>query len=235
MGFSQSWRIFIRALKLSYDHIGKIMITNLAWFALGFFPLLVFTYIPFENPAFFLPAIVITFITLGGATAAVHYVINRILTGDDATLKEFWQGFKQFVIRGSLLLTAAILGFTILLFNIWFSANYPSTMFMILAGFWIWGIIFWYSVQQFVFPFVINQNIGFFLALKRGALLTLDNPLASGILMVLSVVIIALSVVLAAPILIFVASFLALLQNCFYHEMMLKYDRDDQETSAEVE
>lgn len=235
MGFVQSWRMFVQALKTSYDHIGKVMLTNLIWFGLGFAPFLAVTYLPLHSNVFFALAIISTFITLGGATAAVHYMMNRVITGDEATLRDFWAGFKLFFVRGTILIVLAVLGFTILIFNIWFSGNYPSTVFLILAGFWIWGIIYWGSVQQFVFPFLTRQDIGFFLALKRAALLTLDNPLASGILLLLSILVVVLSALLAAPLLIFTASFLALLQNYFYNEMMIKYDTTDEEIPAEVE
>src|SRR5690554_2289208 len=219
MGFSGSWRVFVQALKTGYEHIGKVMLYNLFWFALGFSPVLLMTYLPIESNVFYLGSIIVTFFTLGGSTVAVHYVMNRVISGEEVVVKDFWIGFKKFFVRGSVLLFLAILGFTILVFNIWFSGNYPSTVFLILSGFWIWGIIYWYAMQQFVFPFLTQQDIGFFLTLKRAALITLDNPLASGILVVISLIIIILSTVLAAPILIFVASFLAILQNLFYREL----------------
>lgn len=235
MGFGQSWRMFVRALKLSYDHIGKVMVTNLIWFGLGFAPFLAFSYLPFQNDIFFIISIVATVVTLGGATAGVQYRMNQIIRGEEASLQDFWIGFKSFFVKATVLLVIAVLGFVILVFNIWFSQNYPSTLFLILSGLWIWGIVYWYSVQQFALPFLVNQKTGVFLVIKRAALLTLDNPLASFLLLVFSLVIIVLSALLAAPLLIFVASFLALLQNSFYHEMMLKYDGADQDDSAESE
>lgn len=233
MSFGQSWQMLIKALKLSYEHMGKVMLMNIAWFVLGFLPFLAFTYLPLDHNVFFVASLVLSVITLGGAMAAIHYVMNLILDREEVTLRDFWKGFKRFVLRGSVLFLLAILGFVLLIFNIWFSANYPSTIFMILSGFWIWGILFWASLHQFVFPFVINQDIGIFLSIKRAALLTLDNPLVSIVLIVLNLIVIVLSALLAAPILIFTASFLAILQNCFYREMMLKYDTIDQVESEE--
>lgn len=227
MGFGQSWRMFVKALKTSYEHIGKVMWVNLVWFGLGFAPFLAITYLPLNNSIFFGAAIIGTFITLGGATAAVNYMMNRIIAKEETSLKDFWEGFRKFFVRGSILLFFGVLGFVILVFNIWFSGNYPSTIFMILAGFWIWGIIYLYSMLQFVFPFLTQQNAGVFTILKRAALITLDNPLASVILLVFSLIVIVLSVLLVAPILIFTASFMALLQNYFYNEMMIKYDAED--------
>ncbi|HHT90564.1 MAG: hypothetical protein QM451_12050 [Bacillota bacterium] len=236
MSLGQSWRTFVRALKLSYEHIGKVMLTNLIWFGVGFFPFLAFTYVPFlQNDAVFITTIVATFITLGGATAAVNYRMNCVILGEDTGLRDLWDGFRLYWVRGTILLVLGLLGLVLLVFNIWFSQNYPSTLFLVLSGLWIWGIIYWSALQQFVFPFLTNQNIGVLKTLKRSALIVLDNPLSVFFLLIVSVIIVALSVVLAAPLLIFMASFLALLHNCFYHELMAKYEALERDISQDVE
>lgn len=58
MGFKDSVRTFWRALKLSYEHIGKVMLTNLIWFVAGFLLLLLFTYVPVESNWIFLLVVV---------------------------------------------------------------------------------------------------------------------------------------------------------------------------------
>ena len=63
----------------------------------------------------------------------------------------------------------------------------------------------------------------------------LDNPWPSFLLMLFSLIVTALSVLFAAPLLIFLASFLALLQNCFYHELMVKYERLAEEQAQQEE
>lgn len=233
MGLKRSWQTLIRAFKISYEHIGKVMITNLIWFVLGFIFFLLHTYVPVQKDVLFAIALIGTPLTLGGATGAVHYRMNRLIEGEDSPFHDVLDGLKKFFVRGAISYFLAALGFTILFFNIWFSQNYPSTLFIILSGFWIWGIVFWYTVQQFVFPFMINQNIGVFGALKKASLIVLDNPLASFLLAIFSIIIIVLCVVLAAPLMVFVASILAILQNCFYHELMLKYEDDEVEANSE--
>lgn len=236
MSFGQSWRTYLWAFKLSYEHIGKVMLTNLIWFAIGFAPMLAFSYLPFlQTDVFFALAIVTSFITMGGATGAVHFRMNRVLVGEDTSLKDLWEGGKAYWLRGTILLLLAVLGFVLLLFNMWFSQNYPTTLFMILSGLWVWGIIFWLALHQFAFPFLVNQNIGVIKTLKRAALIVLDNPLPTLVLLVLSAIVVALSLVFAAPLLIFVASFLAIVQNSFYHAMMAKYEVDEQDHVVDVE
>lgn len=241
MGFKDSCRTFWRALKLSYEHIGKVMITNLVWFVVGFFLLLVFTYVPVEGSSLFLVALVGTPIAIGGAFGAVHHRMNALIKGEETTLNDLWLGFKKYFLRGAILAVLAVLGFGILFFNIWFSQTYPSKFFLLLSGFWIWGIVLWYAMHQFVFAFVVNQNAGVFTALRKSALIVLDNPWPSFLLVIFSLLVTALSLLFAAPLIIFLASFLALLQNCFYHELMVKYERlaeeqaEDEQGEAEGE
>ena len=224
MGFRDSIRTLVRAFKLSYEHIGKVIATNLVWFALGFGLLLVFTYLPVKSEQVFLLVLLITPLTIGGALGAVHYRMNAVIQGEDTVIGDMWVGLKRYFLRGAILAMLAVLGFAILFFNIWFSQNYPSKVFILLSGFWVWGIVFWYAMHLFVFPFMVNQGTGVFGSLKKAALVVLDNPWPSFLLVVFSLIIIALSLVFAAPLLIFVASFLALLQNLFYHELMAKYE-----------
>lgn len=236
MTFGQSWRTFVHALKLSYDHIGKVMLTNFIWFCVGFGPMLAFSYLPFlQNDLFFYLSVILSFITMGGATAFVHYRMNRVVRGEETSFRDLWEGFKLYWLRGTGLVLLAVLALFILTFNIMFSQNYPTVVFTILSGLWIWGIIFWIALHQFVFPFLVNQNIGVFLTLKRAALIVLDNPLPSLVLLVSSALVAVLCTVLAAPLLVFVASFLALLQNCFYHELMVKYTEVEEDNTLDAE
>lgn len=225
MSFAQSWRVFIEALKTSYRHLGRVMLTNLLWFGISFAPILAVIYIPFENMWFFLAGVLGTVVTFGGATAALHSCMNQIIDGEGTTLRDFGIAFKKFFARGSVLTFLGGLGFTLLLFNIWFSTNYSSKIVFFLIGFWLWGIIYWYSVLQFVFPFLIQQDIKLFLAIKRAGLISLDNVLASFVLVMLSILVLILSVVLGAPLIIFTASFLALLQNYALKGIMSKYEQ----------
>ncbi|HHY10565.1 MAG TPA: DUF624 domain-containing protein [Firmicutes bacterium] len=226
MGFAQSWQVFIEALKTSYHNLGRVMLTNFLWFGVSFAPILAVTYIPFENVWFFLAGALGTVITFGGATAALHSSMNQIIAGEEATLKEFWFSFKKFLARGGVLTFLGGLGFALLIFNIWFSTNYSSKIVFFLIGFWLWGIVYWYSVLQFVFPFLTQQDIKPILAIKRAGLISLDNVLASFVILVLSTAVIILSIILGAPLIIFTASFLALLQNLALRGIMVKYEQE---------
>ena len=79
-------------------------------------------------------------------------------------------------------------------------------------------------MSNYIFPFLVNQNIGVFLTMKRSALLALDNLVVTIALSVAVLIVVVLSVILAAPVLLLMLGIIAFLQNVSYHELMQKYD-----------
>lgn len=235
MNFRQSWQTLLRSLRMGYEHLGKLMLINFLWFALGFGPVIISLYLPWQTPITLIAALLISLVTFGGGFPALHYLINRIIDREEVSWQHFWRGFKKFVVRGTILFFLRMLGFFILAFNIWVTLNNPSTLFLILSGVWLWGIFYWYAIQQFVYPFLTRQDIGVIMTLKRAVLITLDNPLASGFLLVISLVVGIASALLAIPMAVFTAGFLAFLQNNFYAGIMLKYGEQEESTVEHVQ
>ena len=90
-------------------------------------------------------------------------------------------------------------------------------------------------MSNYIFPFLVNQNIGVLLTMKRSALLALDNLVVTIILSVAVLIVAVLSVILAAPVLLLMLGIIAFLQNVGYHELMQKYDdAPSQETTVET-
>lgn len=233
MNLRQCWQVIAQSFKAAYDRIGIVMLTNLLWFAVGFGPLLIVMYVPLP-PAVTYLGILLTVLTLGGAAAAVNYVMARIVDKEEVEIRDFKAGLQKFFWRGAALAVIALLGAVVLFVDLAFSITHSNRFVQMASGIWIWAIIFWYAVQQFVFPFLVQQDIGIRKVLKRSALLVLDNPLGSAFMVVISLVVLALCIVLAAPILLFVTCLLALLQNFAFKQLMLKYEEADQEVEAEV-
>ncbi|NLJ74734.1 MAG: YesL family protein [Firmicutes bacterium] len=234
MGLKQGWYVIKESFKTGYEYIGIVMLANLLWFGLGFAPLLIVTFIPIESVPYVLAGFIGTIFTLGGATAAVHYMMNKLIQREETTIKDFWAGFKKFFGRGSGLFLLGILGFVILIADLMFSINNPNNIIRYLSGIWVWGMLYWYALLQFVFPFLTQQDKGLMTVLKRAALVSLDNILGSLIVVVISILLIVLSLILAAPILLFTMSLLALIQNYALNEILLKYEKREAE-AEEVE
>ncbi|HHT74235.1 MAG TPA: DUF624 domain-containing protein [Firmicutes bacterium] len=233
MNLSQCWQVIVQSFKTAYERIGLVMLTNLLWFVVGFAPLLIVMYVPLPPVVTYL-GILLTVLTLGASAAAVNYVMVRIINKEDVEFRDFKVGFVKFFWRGAAVAVIALLGALVLFVDLTFSLTHTNRIVQLLSGIWIWALIFWYAVQQFVFPFVVQQDIGIRKALKRSALLVIDNLLGSAFMVVISLVVLALCIILAAPILLFVTCLLALLQNYAYNQLMLKYEQADQEVEAEA-
>ncbi len=235
MNLYQGWQVIVQSFKTLYERIGLVMGTNLLWFFVGFGPALIVLYIPYQHPILFVAGILVTILTLGASTAAVNHVMIKIINRDEVGLRDFKVGFRKFFGRGALMALIAILGAIILWVDLLFSLSHPNQIFQLLSGIWIWGMIFWYAVLQFVYPFLVQQDIGLLKALKRSALVVIDNLLGSVIVVVVTLVVLVLCIILAAPLLLFVASLLALIQNYAYNQILQKYEKAEKEAEAEAE
>ncbi len=113
MNFSQSWQAFVRSLRLGgYEHLGKLMLANLLWFSLGFGPLIILLYLPWQAPIMLIAALLISLVMFGGAyPPALHMLINHIMDRQDVSWRLFWQGFKKFACAGTILFFIRMLGF----------------------------------------------------------------------------------------------------------------------------
>ncbi|NLM39370.1 MAG: DUF624 domain-containing protein [Firmicutes bacterium] len=235
MNLYQGWQVIVQSFKTLYERIGLVMGTNLLWFFIGFGPALIVLYIPYQHPVLFIAGMLVTVLTLGASAAAVNYVMIKIINRDEVGLRDFKEGFRRFFGRGALAAVIAILGTLILWVDLLFSLNHSNQIIQLMSGIWIWGLVFWYAVLQFVFPFLVQQDIGLIKALKRAALVVIDNLLGSAIVVVVTLVVLVLCIVLAAPLLLFVASLLALIQNYAYNQILQKYDKAEKEAEAEAE
>ncbi len=233
MNLYQCWQVIVQSFKTAYDRIGMVMLTNLLWFAVGFGPLLIVMYVPLPPIVTYL-GIFATILTLGAGAAAVNYVMVRIINKEDVAVRDFMDGLRKFFWRGAALSLIAVLGALVLFVDLAFSLTHSNRIIQLLSGIWVWALVFWYAVQQFVFPFLVQQDIGIRKVLKRSALLVVDNLLGGAFMVIISLVVLALCIILAAPILLFVTCFLALLQNYAYNQLMLKYEQAEQETEANV-
>ncbi|NMB11789.1 MAG: DUF624 domain-containing protein [Firmicutes bacterium] len=236
---SKSWLIFRKGIRHSYDYLGMVLATSALWFFVGFLPILVVTafsqYI--QNPIVVGIAIVLTPVTFGPATAAVHAMITRILDREDVAVREFFGHFRRFFGRGLGLILLNVLILAILGSDFVFTINNPNKIIRMLSGIWIYFFIFWALMSNYIFPFLVNQDIGVFLTMKRAALLALDNIVVTIFLTIAVVIVMVLSVVLAAPVLLLMMGIIAFLQNVGYRELMQKYDTEPEQAQepAEVE
>ena len=235
---SKSWLIIRRGIRYSYDYLGMVIAASALWFITGFLPMLVVTSFSkyLQSPAVIGAAIVLTVTAIGPSTAAVHGIVVRILQNEDVRVREFFTFFQKFFWRGVALILLNVLILLILASDLVFTLNSPNRIIQMLSGIWIYFFIFWVLMSNYIFPFLVNQNIGVFLTMKRSALLALDNLVVTIFLSLAVMLVAVLSVILAAPVLLLMLGIIAFLQNVGFHELMQKYDdAPSQDTTIEGE
>lgn len=224
MGIRQVWQITKQSFKSGYEYIGMLMLSNAVWFVIAFFPMLVITFLRVENVVLFFTALVVTPIIFGPATAGIHYIINKLVHREETAIVDFKIGFRKYFGRslGLVLLNAFILA--VLVADLVFSINHPNTIIRFSSGIWLYFIIFWYILIQYIFPLLVQQDIGVITIMKRAALLAMDNMLFSIFMALVNFIILVASLILAAPVLLFLMGLTAFVQNYALVEVMKKYE-----------
>lgn len=104
--------------------------------------------------------------------AWANFVVHR----DDAGLKAVARAYRVFFVR-SLQLGAvhAIVAF-VCAADVYIAFTSQSTMLKTFAGLWVYGGLFAGAVFMYAYPVMVEQNISAWKAVRRAALLVLDNP-----------------------------------------------------------
>ncbi len=228
MALHQAGAVVAQGFKAAYENIGILMLSNVVWFAAVAFPLFLVTLFRLEDPRSVFLAMVATVVLFGPATAGLHSVMYHTVTDRAASLAHFQSGFRQFFARSVMVTVVLGLVLALLIFNFSFSLYSPSTWIRLLSGIWIYFLVFWGIVVQLVFPFLVQQDIGVLLTLKRSALVATDNILVSFIVAVVNGIIVLLSLLLAAPILLFTMGLIALMQHYALSEILKKYENSQE-------
>lgn len=223
--FRQAWSIISQAFRAGYEYIGIVMLANVVWFLVTFSPVLIVTLFQLEQVELIALGALGTLILVGPATAAVHFMMNKLVHREETTIADFKEGFLRFFGRSLALTLVNAVILVILVFDLWFSLFNPNPVIRLLTGIWIYFLIFWYVLVQFVFPFLVQQNTGIVTIMKRSALISIDNVGASVLIALVVALVGALSIALAAPMLLFFVCLAALLQNYALVEMMKKYEQ----------
>ena len=226
MGISQAWKLVINALKATWDDFTTLVFLNLIWFFLWLAPMFISSRFT-ENVVWFYISLALSVLLLGPISGSMQYLLNRIVNKNEISVEEFKHGLIKFFWRSEALVFAGILtlGVLVICFNITVgNLGLPSLVVAIFYGIWLSVTLFWFLIIQFVFPLLVQQDIGVFLAIKRAVLLVADNLLISLLLLIVSGVLTYISFFLVIPFVILWFSMIGLMQNNIMVEILKKYD-----------
>ena len=224
---SQGWGIVSRGFRKAYDYFGTVMIISTIWFFLGLFPtwlsFLVFVQVPAINSlGIFL---VCAFFLLGPLTAAVYSITDVLFRGDEVHYKEYFTHLKKHYKRSVRVTAAMGILLAILVVDLLYFLQLQFGFLQLVSVLWMYLILFWLMMMQYVYPLLVRREVGTWEILKMGALLAMDNIVATLIVGLFSVIVVVASYYLRVPLMLLMVGVIAFLHNAALDELLRKYPR----------
>ena len=180
----------------AWDNIFLIILINLAGIAALAVMILLPTGLAAGSAAaaaaLSLPGLILLHLYAGTAS----YMLNSLSESGTLQLSDFLPGLKKTWKASILLSVLSIILFTVFFisFNFYFSGgNFLS---LLGAGIIFWVSLLWVLTCQNFFPVLIKLEDNLFVSLKKSALIALDNPLYSILVLLTSLFLLIVSVIL---------------------------------------
>lgn len=170
-----------------YDHLGQLVLCNLAWFILSFAlgwlfqrfgPLVLIQSTGFKiNPL----ALYLFFLAESGLSIPFAYLIFRTFNFKELPLAEWGQGTLHFLPKaiGLSALSGIILGLVLFNLRYYYQSGLGHWQNMVMAGLVGWFLFFWVSSMLYQWPILFFQDPPFFKIIYRSFLLVMSNGLGS--------------------------------------------------------
>jgi uncharacterized membrane protein YesL len=209
------WESVSTASRLFWRHLGMLVVGNILWLLLS-----------------------LPIVTWPAATAGLFYLVRRVVqeemeaTLQEARLGDFWDGFREYWLRSSVLSVIDLAGLGLIavaLVFYWGSTEEPLR--------WLVGPIgliglAWITAQLYVYPLLLERTESSPLAIMREALLmALGYPLSSLSLLVTVTVLAIAAVALAGPVLFVFFSAIAMIQTVMLRRILI--ERGEPGTAAQ--
>lgn len=179
-----------RVLKAAYEDLFLCVFMSIAWW-IGLLPI----------------------VTIAPVTMATNRVANRIANYKRVDNSFFWEGLRQHIGRGWLLMFITLGVPAAVVFNIWFYANSQGYL-RIVGVAWMWMLLLVLMISQYLFPLFWQQDEpSIKLALRNSAILALRHPLYTLLILLFQLLLLALSVGLTLPLVLLWPALTALTGN----------------------
>jgi uncharacterized membrane protein YesL len=143
------------------------------------------------------------------ALAGIYRISQRAVRGKAVKWRIVWQGVKEFGLRTFLIFVLIVLGFVLLLTNLWFYNSpeispFPANVGVWVTPLWILLILLWSGVAFYATAFLFElEEPKTFMVLRNSLFLTVLRPIQTLLFLIVSVL--ALVVSVALPILLTVS------------------------------
>jgi uncharacterized membrane protein YesL len=199
------WQTLSLAAGIFWRRLGILVVANICWLLLS-----------------------LLIVTWPAATAGLFYLVRRVIDEElavasrDAHPRDFWEGFRLFGWRGTLLALLALAGLVIIVVALLFYGRSASEPVRWLVGpIGLIGIV-WVSALLYVFPLMLQRPGNGAVEIMREALLmALGYPLYTLSLLVVALVLFAASLLLAGPVLFVFFSAIATLETVMLRQILI--------------
>lgn len=163
-----------------YDYLQLVVFGNVIW-CLAWTPAAAFATARIGN--FPLKAAVVLLLASVGAGPVwmgLAQLSRAIADREDPRMAQLLTGLRAFFGRGVALFLVNVAFIAVCLFDVWWWSTFTRQRWSQLASFvvttlWVYVLLFWLIMQAFCAPFIVRENIGVARALRKSALLVLDN------------------------------------------------------------
>ncbi len=198
----------------SYDNLGVMILGNLLWFGLC-----------------------LPIVTAPASTAALFSLTNHIAAGKKVSIKDFWDGFRKYFLRSVSLTLIYLLLLVMVESNIFLYRHLNQAgrvVFAFMGAVNLWLLLLFALIEIYSLPLIVKQDIGLKKALKRSALLALDNPFFTIVISIQILAIVFLSVLSGVGMVLLLMSLVSLLLSRALRELFGKYEEGKEEEKEEV-
>ena len=185
----QAFVLFGITLKILWNELWTFVVLNVLWLLLC-----------------------LPIVTAPASFVALYYVADKAARDEVIEIRDFFEGFKLYFVKGSLLGLLNIIVGMLLATNLLFYGQIAAGWAKAVQILWIAVTLFWLLLQVYLLPmFVVQIEPTFKVTLRNSALLILAQPLFSVIVALEIITLTAVSVILVMPFMIISMSLIALL------------------------
>ena len=195
----RTWNVVWFAIRTAYEDAFVLSGMGLLWFLMAVgLPMGVYLLtVELLPPVVSMVLTALSFVLAPPATAAVFHVAWYLARERRIEFAYFWQGFREYLgsswkVSGVMLVVLALL-----LADAYFFLQAQRSFFAILGFLMLWLLLFWLTIQVYLYPLLIaleEKRVG--LMFRNAAQLVLAFPLFSFLTLLVALLSTALSVVL---------------------------------------
>lgn len=219
------WKTIKRSFGDSYDCLGTVIFCSLVWFTIAVGAMSGWAALKVGSPGAWIVFVVVLYgLLLGPLTAGVYHVAKKIVTHDDPAPLDLFRGAKEHWGRAVLLSFSQVAITGLIAVNAWFYLTRGGMVIKGLGMVFLYALLIWLMSALYHYPVLIEQRPSTLKLLKRGFLLTFDNPSFTGSVLFAIILLTCLSVGIMVPMAILYMGLSSVILTRAMRALFVKYE-----------